>query len=195
MSAYMLYMFVCVFLTEGMQETDSSIRLFVPCLDKRRCFLCCLHDSLGPIVWKQQGFIIGKGIIRVPGLSGGGLGEKGDGNGVEGLCTARWVYCKLGEGCVYVWRGNTKDLGYMWAPPTVPAGLGLTPLSVYPAMTSSLHPVVVHRHSQYPHPRSLRWHDDRISPSGGHNSPEIQYNHLLFWTVKQLGDVIPLCDE
>ena len=100
---------LCVFVTGGMKETDSSIRLlFVPCLDKRRCFLWCLHDSLGSIVWKQQRFIVGKGIIRGPSLV---WERKGDGNGVEGPSAAGWVYCKLGEGCVCFRRGDTKDLG------------------------------------------------------------------------------------
>ncbi len=45
-------------------------------------------------MWKQQRFIIVKGIIRVPCLSGVGvsLGErrkKGDGNGVEGSVCSR----------------------------------------------------------------------------------------------------------
>lgn len=55
----------------------SRIRLFVPCLDKGTCFLCCLNGSWGAIVSEQQGFINGNGIIRVPSLSGGG-GRSGE---------------------------------------------------------------------------------------------------------------------
>lgn len=48
-------------------------------------------------------------------MSGGavslGKEENGDGNGVKGLSAAGWLYCKLGEGCVCMFGGVTKDLG------------------------------------------------------------------------------------
>lgn len=79
----------------------------MPWLDKRRCFLCCLKDSFGPIVQKQQGFIIGTGIIRILCLSGGAVGlqteeKKGTEMGLKGClqqdgCTVNW-----GRVCVCV---------------------------------------------------------------------------------------------
>lgn len=147
----------------------------MPCLDKRRCFLCCLHDSLGPIVWKQQRFIIGKGIIRVPFgcLEGRSVWEKkGTEMGLKGRLQQDGYTVNWGRGCLYVWRGNTKDLGYMWAPPAAPAGLGLTPRFVYPIMTSSQASCVVHRHSQYPPPPSENNH-----PVGTMTRDTAQANH------------------
>lgn len=48
-------------------------------------------------------------------MSGGavslGKEENGDVNGVKGLSAAGWLYCKLGEGCVCMFGGVTKDLG------------------------------------------------------------------------------------
>lgn len=195
---------LCFFQSWVCKEADSRIRLFVPCLDKGRCFLCCLCDFLGLIVLKQWWFNIGKCIIRLPWLvyrasSTGWLG--GGGGGVmemqlEDRIQQDGYTVNRGMGvCVFV--GVTqKNWVRCWQPPAANAGLGLTQLSVYPSVTSSQHPVrytgIPTLPTSYtnpplsPHPQLACW-------QVFNRATEIQYEVIV--ESEAMRDVIPPGDD
>lgn len=49
--------------SEGMEEIAVSVQLFVPFLDKRRCFLCCWKSPWGSIVKEKIYYL--ESIIRI----------------------------------------------------------------------------------------------------------------------------------
>lgn len=142
---------LCFFQSWVCKEADSRIRLFVPCLDKGRCFLCCLraHCVEAVVIYYWKVYNKAPWLVYRASSTGwlGGGGWGGNGNAVGGPPPASSIQqdgytVNRGMG-VCVFMGVTqKNWVRCWQPPAANAGLGLTQLSVYPSVTSSQHPVL-----------------------------------------------------
>lgn len=176
-----VHTFVCTSWPRVCRKPTTVSGHLCPTLIREGVSSAALHDSLGPIVWKQQRFIIGKGIIRVLCLSGwrGGRqsGEEGDGNGAEGaVCRGRGLqYCKLGGWGVCTFGGVTQriwvrcvrsPLRSSWTGTHATVCLcrsDIMTTSWYTGFPSIPPPPAPPRCPRPSRKQSHIWHDDRIS--------------------------------